>query len=250
MKARVCAFILMVVAFLVGCEKDLIPASRDAQPSWTSVRGPLVATRWSQEGSYAALTPNHQALGCWSVAFAQIVAFHRLTPKGRVHYTTRGGKVVDESLSPPIQWEKVVTEILPETSSESAHETARLCYYLAVIVQKDFGRDEYVDIARLPEEIAGHCSCIVRKVESGLNDQIVSELRANRPVEAYFDDILNINVVRNGHAAVIDGTAENNGRLMLHVNPGWGGASDGWYDFVLLSRERDLRALYLISPIV
>lgn len=248
MKFRLCTALLLISTFLCGCEKDLIPSSREAQPSWTSVHGPLVTTRWSQEGPYAALTPNHQALGCWSVAFAQVVAFHRFTPVGTVHYATRGGTAINESLSPPVQWERVVPEILPQTSPESARETARFCYYLALIVQKDFGREEYVDIARVPEEIAEHCGCRVMKVESGFNNSVVAELRANRPVVAYFNDILDINIVRNGHAAVIDGSAENDGHLMVHLNFGWGGASDGWYDLVALSHERDLRALYLISP--
>ena len=248
MKIHSCTALLLISAVLSGCEKDLVPSSREAQPSWTSVHGPLVNTRWSQEGPYSALTPNHQALGCWSVAFAQVVAFHRLTPGGTVHYTTRGGTEIYESLSLPVQWEKVVPEILPGTSPESARETARFCYYLALIVQKDFGREEYVNIARVPEEIAEHCGCGVRKVESGFNDQVAAELRANRPVVAYFNDILDINIVRNGHAAVIDGSAENDGQLLVHLNLGWGGASDGWYDFVTLSRERDLRALYLLTP--
>ncbi len=248
MRIRSWNVLLLISPLLFGCEKDLIPSSREAQPTWTSVHGPLVATRWSQEGAYAALTPKRQALGCWSVAFAQVVAFHRLTPGGTVHYTTRGGIEINESLSPPVQWERVVPEILPQTPPESARETARFCYYLALIVQKDFGREEYVDIARVPEEVAEHCGCRVRKVESGFNDLVVAELRANRPVVAYFNDILDINIVRNGHAAVIDGTAENDGHLMVHLNFGWGGASDGWYDFVTLSRERDLRAVYLLSP--
>jgi hypothetical protein len=47
---------------------------------------------------------------------------------------------------------------------------------------------------------------------------------------------------------VFDGTAENNDRMFVHVNLGWGGASDGWYDFEKLARERELQYVFRIAP--
>ncbi len=73
-------------------------------------------------------------------------------------------------------------------------------------------------------------------------------MKRRRPLVAYFDDILGIKIVRNGHAAVLDGAAENDGRMLVHVNLGWGGASDGWYDFEKLGRERELQYVFRVLP--
>jgi len=85
-------------------------------------------------------------------------------------------------------------------------------------------------------------------VESRLADTVRSELRAARPLIAYFNDILRVRIVRTGHAAVLDGMAEENGRLLAHVNFGWGGASDGWYDFEKLAQDRILLYVFRIVP--
>jgi hypothetical protein len=67
-------------------------------------------------------------------------------------------------------------------------------------------------------------------------------------VIAYFNDILGIGIVRNGHAAVIDGYAEDEGGILVHVNLGWYGASDGWYVYSALAKERDLRYCFTVEP--
>ncbi len=230
-----------------GLEKPLVPDYTQAGSGWQDLRGPLIATRWNQDGAYAALAPSRSLLGCWSVAFAQVLAFHRLEPSGRVRYRTRQGKAVDEEFA-PIRWERIVPRILPDTPQEDSAETARYCYDAAVVVQKDFGRGEYMDIARVPDEISEHYGCKVRRVESGLENTVKSELQASRPLVAYFNDILGIRIVRNGHSAVFDGLAQEEGRLLVHVNFGWGGHSDGWYEFKKLAEERSMLYVFAIAP--
>lgn len=230
-----------------GLEKPLVPSHTQSQSDWQELQGPLISTRWEQDGAYAGLAPGRESLGCWSVAFAQVLAFHRLAPKGQVSYRTNQGAVVEEEFG-PINWDKLVPAIGSETPEENSSETARYCYDASVVVQKDFGRGEYMDIARVPDEVSEHYGCTVRRVESGLEDTIKSELRAGRPLVVYFDDILDIGIVRNGHAAVLDGMAQNKGRLLVHVNFGWGGESDGWYDFQGLAGERKLLYAFRIVP--
>lgn len=124
-------------------------------------------------------------------------------------------------------------------------ETAKYCYQAATILQKDFGQGEYKDISIIPDEVSEHYGCVVERTASNLFDKISSELHSGRPVISYFDDILSIKVVRNGHAAVFDGLAEVNNDVFVHVNFGWGGKSDGWYNYKTLSDQRKL--LYIFS---
>jgi hypothetical protein len=231
-----------------GCEKKLVPSYSQPQPQWQEIRGPLLSTRWEQGGPYAALVPGRELLGCWSVAFAQVLAFHHLQPKGRVSYKTRGGVTIDRTIDALVDWHRVVPFIGPDTPPESSLETARYCFNAALVVQKDFGRGEYMDLSRIPSEIAEHYGCTVQRVDSSLADTVISELQAARPLIAYFDDILDIGIVRNGHTAVMDGMARDKGRLLVHVNFGWGGASDGWYDSEKLAKERELLYLFRIVP--
>jgi hypothetical protein len=240
------------VMFLSGCEKELIPSYSEPQPHWQELRGPLVHSRWAQGGPYAALVPGHELLGCWSVAFAQVLAYHRLQPSGRVSYRTHGGIAIDEVLDRPVQWDRVVPAIGPDTPTESARETAWYCFLTAVVVQKDFGHGEYMDVTRVPQEVEEHYGCEVVRVESGpgrdLAGSVKSELRAARPLIAYYDDILDVGIVRTGHTAIVDGMAEDDGRLFVHMGFGWSGASDGWYDFERLAAERELLYIFLVLP--
>ena len=36
----------------------------------------LLKTHWYQDGPFAAFTPNHERVGCWSTAYAQILYSH------------------------------------------------------------------------------------------------------------------------------------------------------------------------------
>lgn len=231
-----------------GLEKELAPAFSEPQAAWRETHGPLIHTRWKQDGPYAALAPGRADLGCWSVAFAQVLAFHRLEPRGRVRYQTRRGMTIDETLDGSVDWDRMVPAIAPDTPPENSLATARYCFQAAAVVQKDFGSGEYMDVAITPREIAEHYGCTVARIDSNVAETIRSELREGHPLVAYFDDILGIKIVRNGHAAVIDGMAGNKDRMFVHVNLGWGGASDGWYDFEKLTKERKLLYVFRIAP--
>ncbi len=242
------AVIIATTSMLVGCEKDLVPSFQEIQPRWTSIHGPLLRTHWGQDGPYAAMSPGHAELGCWSVAFAQALAYHHLQAHGAVSYSTRNGTRISATLDRAVTWNRLVSSIDSLTTEEDSAETVLYCYQSAVVVQKDFGRGEYMDIAAVPREVSEHYTCRVTRIESGVRERIKTELLADRPVIAYFDDILDINIVRNGHAAVIDGYAEDGGRVFVHLNVGWKGAADGWYELSVLAHDRDLRYIFAIEP--
>jgi hypothetical protein len=160
--------------------------------------------------------------------------------------------VIDESLDQPVNWDLLAPDLGSDTLSERAVQTATYCYRVALVVRKDFGRGEYMDVSIVPHEIAEHYWCSVKRVEPdrgcGLADIVRWEIRASRPLVVYFNDILRVRIVRTGHAAVVDGIAEDNGRLFVHINFGWGGASDGWYDFEEIAAERQLLYAFRVVP--
>jgi hypothetical protein len=239
--------LLLVFRFILtgGLEKNLVPSFTETQTDWNNVYGPLLITHWKQDSIYAKYTPNKELLGCWSIAFAQVLAYHRLQPSGKVNYTTHSGIRIDQTVN-PVDWEKIFSIVNGETQEENSDETARYCFQTSIIIQKDFGQGEYMDISVVPHEISEHFNCVVKRIDFDLINGIINEIHSNRPIVAYFNDILSIKIVRNGHAAVLDGIAQVNDDILVHVNFGWGGKSDGWYNYKTLSNQRKLLYIFTI----
>ena len=122
----------------------------------------------------------------------------------------------------------------------SARETSRFIYYVAAIIRKDFGTDQYVDYPNdgHKKAIESHFRCALTPYPREVNSSIVQTLRAgtdlcalmraeidsNRPAGFYYTDRKG-----GGHAVVIDGYVVEGGKTYFHVNFGWFARSDGWY---------------------
>lgn len=250
-RSNACALAIIISICCAGCERELVPTRRTPDVDWREVQGPLMRTRWAQGGAYATFTPSHELLGCWSVAFAQVLAYHRLSPHGVVTYKTSNGLTVSDTLSSNVDWLLLADSLGLHTPEASINEIARYCYAAALVMQKDFGRGEYIDLPGVPVRVSKHYRCLVERLDVERCDMtsiLSSELYARRPIVVYFDDILDINVVRNGHTAVIDGSAWHGDQMMVHLELGWGGGSDGWYELSTIARERNLRYLFRVVP--
>lgn len=251
--AALSIFLFAVFLFLIkvakgGFEKELVPSFTELQSTWNDIHGPYILTRWKQDGEYAAFTPDNALLGCWSVAFAQVLAFHKLSPSGKVNYTTMSGEMINQDFNDPVKWERIINSVDSGTLSEYSQETAKYCYQVATVLQKDFGTGEYKDISVVPEEVSIHYRCDVQKADSDLVSKIRSEIHFGRPVIAYFNDILAIKIVRNGHVVVLDGAADSNNNFYVHLNCGWGGNSDGWFEYESLAKQRKLQYIFTVIP--
>jgi Peptidase C10 family len=51
-------------------------------------------------------------------------------------------------------------------------------------------------------------------------------LNSRRPLLLHFANLRDF-----GHSVVADGYCYQDGKFMVHINQGQGGADDGWYDF-------------------
>jgi hypothetical protein len=83
------------------------------------------------------------------------------------------------------------------------------------------------------EEVQNHYSADVSQFHgnaySGRFKPIITgELTSNRPVMLFMDKE-NVNEI--GHAVVIDGYDIRGSKFMVHLNMGWGGEENGWYNF-------------------
>jgi len=197
---------------------------------------PLLKTSWKQRSYYAFYTPDNQRLGCWSVAFAQILFFHKRSPAGQTVYKGKYYDVSADFDEKPIDLKKIVLKIEAASSKDSKIETARYLWYCALITGKDFGTGNYIgnsDIRR--ERIEKHFNVKTKRIKYPQNSQndvnqfVLKELKEKRPLLLFIEGKTS-GEEGTGHALVIDGVKEKDGIIFVHLNFGWEGVSDGWYD--------------------
>ncbi len=218
----------------------------------------LLETTWHQVGDYAQFIPEGEIAGCWSTALAQIGHYHGLMPSGRVEYQTTSGLRVQEDLGNfEFLPDRFVRSIDENTPAESKEQVSKYVFFIASVIHKDFAGEGYLHhetfIDRLEEHL--HCSAEFHEYdkESYLQSQdsiaalVRTEIDGGRPLMIYFDNGKDF-----GHAAVIDGYTVEYETLLVHLNLGWGGRHDGWYDlfgrFIGVRDDLQTRFLVTIEP--
>ncbi len=211
---------------------------------------PLLKTRWAQGSVCAAYcynyyTPNHYLAGCVATAMAQVMYYHRypstgigrrsflfsVTGEDQTAYT-RGGDGAGGSY----RWNDMA--LSPDCSMTEAQRQAigALCYDAGLAVRMEYGpqvslADAFSVAAKLgsvfqfSNTINGASNG--KNIGSGLMNMINPNLDAAYPV------ILTI-TGSGGHAIVADGygydLSASTRTLYHHLNMGWGGSGDIWYN--------------------
>jgi hypothetical protein len=197
---------------------------------------PMLKTTWKQREAYAMFSPKHERLGCWSIALAQVLFFHGLIPSGQTSYKGKIYTVSADFENPAINIENIVFKIDNSTADINKTETARFLWYSALVTGKDFGTGDYIgntDVRR--ERLGRHFKVKTSRirypesakteVEKFINDELIN----NRPLLIYVEG-KEAGEEGSGHALVIDGYKKESGKTLVHLNFGWEGVSDGWYD--------------------
>lgn len=168
--------------------------------------------------------------------------FHRLAPHGKVSYKCTNETLISEDFSDYTpQWDAfALNKESAEKDVTATQETSRFIYYVASVVRKDFGTDQYVDYPndchKKAVESHFHCAltCYPKEVKASIGDALraqpdfcmllKAEIDSGRPAGLYYTDRKG-----GGHAVVIDGYTAKDGKTYFHANFGWFGRSDGWY---------------------
>ena len=220
----------------------------------------LIRTHWMGEGLYAQCAPGPESvtLGCWSTTFAQIAYYHQLQPTGSVQYVSSKGYSIKENLGDHIfDWEKFTTVLTDTTAQEVVDEVSRYCYSIATIVQKDFGLGRYMTKLPSIENIENrlNASATLYLNYKGLfqskrkfRNIVIQEIEESRPLYLYYR---NMSVSGSGHSVVLDGYRFDGDDFFVHLNFGWGGRKDGWYNLfepIVLEGDTELRFLITLQP--
>lgn len=209
---------------------------------------PLVSTRWNQKNEkggrqcYNLFTPNHYPCGCVATAFAQIMRFFAFeTPAlPTENYTYRVNDEEEaatllggDGVGGPYDWSLMVDG--PRIDS-AASRTAigRLTHDAGITVFMGYksggsGTDTLL-IADALTESFGYENAIA---SYNWGDNLPADRRnlmVNPNLDAGYPVALGVRGPKGGHAIVGDGYGYDSNTLYHHLNMGWGGKSDAWYN--------------------
>jgi len=218
---------------------------------------PLVQSKWGQEdvcgeNCYNCYTPENYPCGCFSTAITQLMKFYEYPSYGiGVHnlevfvddvprsYNTRGG----DGIGGPYNWN--LMELVPNCSTTSAQREAigALCYDVGLAARTHYsssGGAVYFDqreaIGNNLKNIFGYSNGIYgcngcaqgnfNDIGVGLAGMVNPNLDAGYPI------VLTVHHTSwgLGHAILCDGYGYDYSTLYHHLNMGWDGIDDAWYN--------------------
>lgn len=197
---------------------------------------------WGQGAPFNNLCPNGSPVGCVATATAQCAYYHRYPTTGVGSHTNENNKNQTVNYdATTYNYDLMFDHYVRSASYTDAqlNEVAKLSYHCGVMSDMKYGTEQsgttMIQLRRgLVENFNydPYCELIYRASHSYEEWQyyLQSELSASRPV--IFAG--NCNNGTEGHCFVIDGV---NNEGLYHVNWGWDGSYNGYYDIAVLNPE-------------
>jgi hypothetical protein len=208
------------------------------------IYGPLLQTKWGQElGIYGSELGNSPA-GCVATAIGQVMYFYKFPVQG---YGTKTlinnyGSHYANFAEREYLWESMSTE------SVNNGEVSRFLYHLAIGLSSNFnpgGTAAMLNFSLNPLKkyfnFSQNISYTNNITVSSMSEIVRQQVQIGKPVVlgARNPDI-------GGHAVVCDGYDEQNG--LYHINWGWNGYNNGFYDFFNLNDWTVNEVVYNFEP--
>ncbi len=207
--------------------------------AWSVEIGPFVPSRWNQAGDllgnpvFNYYTPNNWVCGCVATAMSQMLYYHRWPETGTgAHAYTWNGQVLSADYgAAAYAWESMVDNYNVPGDEPLANRQAvgALTYHAGVSVDMDYAADgsgaQTEEVATSLNNYFRHNGAWVPRSAADFFDRLYSSMLLSRPAT------LAIYTSTVGHAIVVDGVRhEVSGTKYYHLNQGWGGYYDAWYD--------------------
>jgi len=188
---------------------------------------------WGQGWTAGAMvfnlyTPNHWSTGCVATALAEILTYYHWPPRGTGSnsYWDNGVNLSVNYNDYTYDWANTLDDYTNTFSTPAQKEAAGLLsYHTAVSVNMDFeSTGSTANTADGPMALHYHFQSsghYTSSTASGYLSQVIANLEDGRPVAFALNGAVD-------HAGVGDGYAGQYG--LVHMNYGWDGDSNGWYD--------------------
>ncbi len=199
--------------------------------------GPLIETHWNQgvQGGYNVFnyyTPNHYSCGCVALAMAQLLKYYDWPPvgtgshsyyeNGRYHYVNFS--------STYYQWGLMLYTYSWGSRSANRKAAGKLTYHCGVAVDMEYGYNGSTastqDVPNALYSYFRHSGVYVYRSSSSFWSRLNDNLLDRRPTQLSIKSSSGV-----GHSINVDGIRYNyGGQKYYHLNMGWGGSGDAWYD--------------------
>ena len=225
-------------------QRALKADGRYQQPKITPLLGDIA---WNQETPYNKMCPKYEGselsvTGCIATAMAQVMMYYKYPNELQATipaYTTATNKLKVNAISKgeEYDWDNMLpTYTEGEYNTTQADAVAKLMFHCGAAVQMDYG-DSSGALLR-PEDMStyfGYDADLLQEVYRSVytlaewKKILDGELEAKRPI-IYGG----VRSYERGHQFVCDGS---DGEGLYHINWGWPGDYDGYFDITLLDPE-------------
>ena len=209
---------------------------------------PLITTSWNQGNPYNYLCPpmasrGNYPSGCVATALSQIMNYHKYPNhgKGAYSYVFRPDDATAQQLTANFEetyydWNNMLDSYSKGYSDVQRDAVATLMLHCGISVQMAYtstGSGAYAVEATNALRTYFRYNENVRLYDRRFYtaelwmQMLYTELNNKRPV--YYKGV---DTTNGGHAFVVDGYDKDG---LVHVNWGWGGKNDGYYDIALLN---------------
>lgn len=219
-----------------------------AERAGTAAVAPLLGgIKWNQTEPYNNRCPlydetNRSVTGCVATAMAQVMMYHQYPKelKSTIEaYTTKskGIKIPAINSGETYDWDNMLPDYSKtDYSSAQADAVAKLMYHCGAAVKMDYGPSSGANVtpailatyfgydADLMQDLTRTCFTLQQWMTL-----IDNELKAKRPI------LYSGQSSDGGHEFVCDGS---DGKGLYHINWGWGGYQDGYFDLTILQPQK------------
>ena len=215
-------------------------------PAATTVE-PLVTSRWAQDSPYNDKCPvadswskRRAQTGCVATAMAQVMNYHEYPAQGQgTGYYTLNNNKKNVRIESQYDWANMQDTYSSSAAKDATTDAVATLMYdcglasgMAYALQGSGATTLNAAAGMVNhftyDEAALHCTFRTFTNDEAWLQTIYDELAAQRPVLYASTD-----ASYGAHAFVIDGCRASDG--YLHVNWGWSGDADGWFDFFNLT---------------
>lgn len=219
-----------------------------AERAGTAAVAPLLGgIKWNQMAPYNNRCPlydetNRSVTGCVATAMAQVMMYHQypMELKSTIEaYTTKskGIKIPAINSGETYDWDNMLPDYSKtDYSSAQADAVAKLMYHCGAAVEMDYGPSSGANVtpailatyfgydADLMQDLTRTCFTLQQWMTL-----VDNELKAKRPI------LYSGKSSGGGHEFVCDGS---DGKGLYHINWGWGGYQDGYFDLTILQPQK------------
>lgn len=227
-------------ALRLAAEARALKASDYQQPTVQPLLGDI---KWNQGNPYNLLCPEYEtgrkaATGCVATAMAQVMGYWKYPQQLQADipgYTTSSYNIFVSEIKKAdgvYDWDNILPTYNNYNDTQ-ANAVAKLMYHCGAAVKMNYGPESGANV--YPQELAtyfGYDSDLMAHVYRNnypmaeWNEMIDRELTAKRPV------LYGGFSTEGGHQFVCDGS---DGNGLYHINWGWGGYQDGYFDITILN---------------